>query len=151
LGPLDVHSTRELLSQRSQLATSRPSRGRRAGERIRTAFESVSIRGPSREAQRTGRQELVARHHEGADAQRLCIEMHITELAPGLAPHAPHHHVHEEAVFLLEGTIEVTITGKSTKLNPGSVAYVASNEEHGWKNVGVTRARYVVLALGSEK
>ena len=30
----------------------------------------------------------------------------------------------------------VTIAGRSANLGPGSVAYVASNEEHGWRNVG---------------
>jgi quercetin dioxygenase-like cupin family protein len=78
------------------------------------------------------------------------VEMHITELAPGLAPHPPHHHVHEEMIMIREGTLEVTIAGRSTKLGPGSVAYVASNEEHGWRNVGTTRAQYFVLALGRE-
>jgi len=78
------------------------------------------------------------------------VEMHITELAPGLAPHPPHHHAHEEMIMIREGTLEVTIAGKSTKLGPGSVAYVASNEEYGWQNVGTTRAQYFVLALGRE-
>ena len=76
------------------------------------------------------------------------VEMHITELAPGLAPHPPHHHAHEEMIMIREGTLEVTISGTSKKLGPGSVAYVASNEEHGWQNVGTTRAQYFVLALG---
>ena len=78
------------------------------------------------------------------------VEIHITELAPGLAPHPPHHHAHEEMIMIREGTLEVTIAGKSAKLGPGSVAYVASNEEHGWQNVGTTRAQYFVLALGRE-
>ena len=78
------------------------------------------------------------------------VDMHITELAPSLAPHPPHHHAHEEMIMIREGTLEVTISGKSTKLGPGSVAYVASNEEHGWQNVGTTRAQYFVLALGRE-
>jgi quercetin dioxygenase-like cupin family protein len=75
------------------------------------------------------------------------VEMHETELAPGLAPHPPHHHVHEEMIMIREGTMEVTIAGKTSTLGPGSVAYVASNEEHGWKNVGSGRAKYFVLAL----
>ena len=78
------------------------------------------------------------------------VKMHITELAPGLAPHPPHHHAHEEMIMIREGTLEVTIAGVSTKLGSGSVAYVASNEEHGWRNVGTTRAQYFVLALGLE-
>ena len=54
-------------------------------------------------------------------------------------------------IMIHEGTMEVTISGKSTKLGPGSTAYVASNEEHGWKNVGDKRALYFVLALGRDK
>ena len=76
------------------------------------------------------------------------FDIHKTELGIGMAPHPPHHHEHEEMVMVHEGTIEVTISGKSTRLEPGSVAYVASNEEHGWKNVGATRASYFVIAFG---
>ncbi len=75
------------------------------------------------------------------------IEMHETELAAGTAPHPPHSHVHEEIVMVREGTIEVTVKGVASRLGPGSVAYVASNEEHGWRNVGETRARYTILTL----
>jgi len=76
------------------------------------------------------------------------IDMHETELAAGTMPHPSHHHAHEELMVLREGTLEVTIAGKTTRVNGGDVVYVASNEEHGWKNVGSTRARYYVMALG---
>jgi quercetin dioxygenase-like cupin family protein len=76
------------------------------------------------------------------------IEMHETELAPGLAPHPPHKHVHEELLIVREGTMEVTILANTATLGPGSVAYIASNEEHGWRNVGSTTARYFVVTLG---
>lgn len=76
------------------------------------------------------------------------IEMHETELAAGQMPHAAHHHVHEELMLVREGIMEVTISGKSQRLGPGGVAYVASNEEHGWKNVGETPAHYFVFTLG---
>lgn len=79
------------------------------------------------------------------------LEMHMTELGPGMAPHPPHRHVHEEAIFIHAGTLEVTISGKSASLGPGSSAYVASGEEHGWKNVGTGRALYWVLELGSNE
>jgi quercetin dioxygenase-like cupin family protein len=74
--------------------------------------------------------------------------MHETELEAGLAPHPPHHHLHEEILILREGTVEVMIEGKTTRLEPGSVAYIASNEEHGWRNVGKDRAKYYVLTFG---
>jgi quercetin dioxygenase-like cupin family protein len=79
------------------------------------------------------------------------IEMHLTELDPGQAPHAPHRHVHEELFMLREGTVDMTISGKTTRLGPGSVAYVASNELHGLVNSGTDAAHYFVIALGDDK
>jgi quercetin dioxygenase-like cupin family protein len=87
---------------------------------------------------------------EGATHAGVPIELHITELAPGEAPHPPHHHVHEEMILILEGTVEVTILDGRATLGPGSAAFVASNEQHGWRNVGTSAARYFVLALGRD-
>jgi len=88
---------------------------------------------------------------KGVTHSGYALEMHETELAPGQAPHPPHHHVHEEAILIREGTVEVTIGGKSAVLGPGSAAYVASGEEHGWKNVGTGPAKYFVVELGDNK
>jgi uncharacterized cupin superfamily protein len=78
------------------------------------------------------------------------IDLHESELPPGEAPHPPHRHVHEEMLLMREGTLEVTIDGVSTRLGPGSVAYLASNQLHGWRNLGATTATYFVLALGND-
>jgi mannose-6-phosphate isomerase-like protein (cupin superfamily) len=78
------------------------------------------------------------------------IELHLTELGPGQEPHPPHKHVREEMLLLQRGTLDVTIDGHITRLTPGSVAYVASNHEHGWKNPGDGPAEYFVIALGRE-
>jgi quercetin dioxygenase-like cupin family protein len=86
----------------------------------------------------------------GATHTGYSIEMHETELAPGLAPHPPHHHAHEEMLLLREGTMEITIAGKVSVIGPGSVVLVGSNDEHGWRNVGTTRAAYFVMALGRD-
>lgn len=59
--------------------------------------------------------------------------------------------MHEEAMFIKEGMLEVTIAGKASRIGPGSVVYVNSNDEHGLKNVGDAAATYFVLALGREK
>ena len=53
--------------------------------------------------------------------------------------------------MIREGTIEVTIEGKTSRIGPGSVAYVASNQEHGVHNPGPDHAQYFVFALGTEK
>jgi mannose-6-phosphate isomerase-like protein (cupin superfamily) len=79
------------------------------------------------------------------------VELHESDLAPGSAPHPPHHHDHEEIFMMREGTLEVTIEGKSSLIGPGSAAYVASNQEHGVHNPGPGHAQYFVFALGTDK
>ncbi len=76
------------------------------------------------------------------------LEVHETTLAPGGAPHPPHHHVHSEMWLIREGTVEITVSGTSYCLGSGSVGFVHSNEEHGIKNVGSTLASYFVVAVG---
>jgi quercetin dioxygenase-like cupin family protein len=76
------------------------------------------------------------------------VDLHETELAPGAAPYAPHRHEHEEMIMIREGTLEITIEGKVTSAGPGSVVYAASNDLHGWRNIGTTKAQYFVIALG---
>jgi mannose-6-phosphate isomerase-like protein (cupin superfamily) len=76
------------------------------------------------------------------------LEVHETTLAPGGAPHPPHHHVHSEMWLIREGTVEITVNGKSYQLGPGSVGFVHSNDEHGIKNIGSTPATYFVVEIG---
>jgi mannose-6-phosphate isomerase-like protein (cupin superfamily) len=78
------------------------------------------------------------------------IELHMTELGPHAAPHPPHKHVHEELVMIRTGTLEVTMQGRTATYGPGSVIYLASNDEHGWKNAGEEPAEYFVIALGTD-
>src|SRR5262249_7054158 len=92
------------------------------------------------------RQMMTGKTHSGD-----LVDLHETALAPGQMPHAAHHHVHEEMLLIREGTLDVTVRGKTDRLGPGSAVYIASNEEHGWKNVGSTQAKYFVVALGDDK
>jgi len=78
------------------------------------------------------------------------LEVHETVLEPDARPHPPHRHVGEELFLVSSGTLEATIAGKSTRLGPGSVLFVASNEEHGVRNVGTTAAQYFVITLGQK-
>ena len=76
------------------------------------------------------------------------LEVHETTLPPGGAPHGAHHHVHSEMWLIREGTVELTVNGTGSRLGPGSVGFVHSNDEHGIKNVGSTPAVYFVVAIG---
>jgi mannose-6-phosphate isomerase-like protein (cupin superfamily) len=76
------------------------------------------------------------------------VEVHETTLSPGGAPHPPHRHLHSEMWLIREGTVELTVEGKSTQMGPGSVGFVRTNEEHGIKNIGTQPATYFVVAIG---
>ncbi|MEO8049982.1 MAG: cupin domain-containing protein [Acidobacteriota bacterium] len=87
----------------------------------------------------------------GTTHKGSAVELHLTELDPGMAPHPPHQHLHEKMALVQIGELDVTITGKTTRLTPGSVAFVASNELHGWKNPTAGRTQYFVIALGQNQ
>ena len=84
----------------------------------------------------------------GRLATSEALEVHETTLAPGSMPHPPHRHVHSEMWLIREGTVELTVEGKSAQLGAGSVGFVRSNDEHGIKNVGRGPAMYFVVAIG---
>jgi mannose-6-phosphate isomerase-like protein (cupin superfamily) len=78
------------------------------------------------------------------------ISLHESDLAPHSEPHPPHQHRHEEMVLILEGTLEFTINGKSTRAGAGSVMFAGSNDLHGIRNPDDSHAKYFVFALGPE-
>jgi mannose-6-phosphate isomerase-like protein (cupin superfamily) len=98
-------------------------------------------------------------HRNGANTSRPILdgtthsndhlEVHETTLAPGSSPHPPHQHTHEELFLMMEGTLAVTIAGKTTEIGPGSAAFVHSGELHGVRNPGTTPAQYFVVATGT--
>jgi mannose-6-phosphate isomerase-like protein (cupin superfamily) len=59
-------------------------------------------------------------------------------LKPGESPHPPHRHIDEEIMLITQGTGEIVVDGKVTKVNPGSMMYAGSNVEHGITNTGDT-------------
>jgi mannose-6-phosphate isomerase-like protein (cupin superfamily) len=87
---------------------------------------------------------------KGATHTGFPIELHMTELGPHAGPHPPHKHVHEELLMIRRGTLEVTMQGKTANYGAGAVVYLASGDEHGWKNAGTDPVEYFVLALGTD-
>ncbi len=105
-------------------------------------FEDLSVResGPIR----------IYQVFTGTTHAGFLLDLHESELAASQAPHEPHRHAHEEMILIREGTLEFNVSGRKTLLGPGSIAYVASNESHGFRNPGNTPAKYFVLSLDQD-
>jgi quercetin dioxygenase-like cupin family protein len=77
------------------------------------------------------------------------LEIHITTLNPGEAPHEPHKHPDEELVIIKEGTVEFLVNGQKQTVGPGSIVFQASNQMHAVRNVGTVPAIYHVIKWNS--
>ena len=75
------------------------------------------------------------------------FESHVTTIEAGLEPHDAHRHPDEEIIIIKQGTLEVTINGKTQQAGEGSMFFFASNDLHGMKNVGASRATYFVIRI----
>lgn len=64
---------------------------------------------------------------------------------PGMATHAPHTHAEDEFFFVLEGTAEFYLNGKTMIGEKYSAFYCPRNSEHGIKNIGNTELKYLVI------
>jgi len=73
------------------------------------------------------------------------LEIHVTTLNPGKESHPPHKHPNEELIILRQGTCETLSNGTWTRVGPGSVVFNASNQLHGFRNVGTDPAIYHVI------
>ena len=73
------------------------------------------------------------------------LEIHISTLKPGLSPHEPHKHEHEELLIVKQGTLETFQNGQTRRIGPGGIIFQASNEMHNVRNVGDAPAVYYVI------
>ncbi|MFB6342594.1 cupin domain-containing protein [Saccharicrinis sp. FJH62] len=69
----------------------------------------------------------------------------MSVVAPHSATHPPHKHVEDEFFFVLEGTAEFYLDGKTKVAGPYTSFYCPPNTEHGIKNVGDTELKYLVI------
>lgn len=77
------------------------------------------------------------------------LEIHVTALPAGKTTHAPHTHANEEMIVIREGTLDAYQNGKVTRVGPGSLLFMGSNEPHNVTNVGTTTAVYHVINWAS--
>ncbi len=78
------------------------------------------------------------------------IGVHESQQPAGMAPNAAHTIQHTEVMVVVEGTLEFTHDGKSEKVGPGGVIFVATGTLHSVRNVGDGPARYCVVQIGGD-
>jgi len=59
---------------------------------------------------------------------------------PGEGPASHVHYDQEEMFFIVEGTIELTVDGRTSTAGPGTIVFIPRNVVHSFKNVGDTTA-----------
>ena len=84
------------------------------------------------------------RHFAGATPATSDVLSGVLELKPGHEPHPPHTHADEEFLYLIEGSGEWFLNGKTIPAKAGDVLYPAPNDEHGIKNTGTTPLKFFV-------
>jgi quercetin dioxygenase-like cupin family protein len=77
-------------------------------------------------------------YFDGATDQLKGLTMGSLRLKPGKEPHPPHQHPEEEIMVIAEGTGEISVEGKVTKVAAGATMYCAGNKLHGIVNTGKT-------------
>lgn len=69
----------------------------------------------------------------------------LSVVEPHSATHAPHRHIEDEFFFVLEGTAEFYLDGKTQVVGENTSLYCPSNMEHGIRNVGDSQLKYLVI------
>lgn len=138
-----------LLPAVAAAAAARPVTGRQAGA-TSTALDTKMYHHAaipySGDDRKKGRRFFLGETHGGFN-----LEAHETILGAGVETHAPHRHVHEEIIVVVEGTVETYNEGRTETVEAGSVIFFGSNQMHSARNVGAIPARYYVIELRGDE
>ena len=77
-------------------------------------------------------------YFDGSTDQLKAMTFGSLQLKPGATPHPPHEHPEEEIMVVTEGSGEISVEGKVTKVAAGSSMYCAAGKLHGIVNTGKT-------------
>ena len=73
----------------------------------------------------------------------LTVKMSV--VAPRQATHPPHQHEGDEIFFVLEGTAQFYLDGKTTTGGAYASFYCPAGSKHGISNAGSTELKYLVI------
>jgi mannose-6-phosphate isomerase-like protein (cupin superfamily) len=80
-------------------------------------------------------------YYDGPTGQLGSMTSGSVLMKPGMT-HEPHQHPEEEFMVITEGSGEITVAGKVTKVANGSMMYSAAGTLHGIQNTGKTPLRF---------
>jgi len=78
------------------------------------------------------------------------IGVHESAQPAGMVANPPHTIQHTEVMVVVEGTLAFEHDGKSERVGPGGVIFVASGTLHTVRNVGEGTAKYCVVQVGGD-
>ncbi|MBI4553136.1 MAG: cupin domain-containing protein [Candidatus Latescibacteria bacterium] len=79
------------------------------------------------------------------NSERLVI--HTNEYAPGGGSGDAHAHSNQEqAFYILEGRMEVTVGDKTYEVGPGDCVLLPRNVMHGHRNIGETPLKFLFIS-----
>ena len=67
------------------------------------------------------------------------MEPHLFTIAPGAGSGDSYAHEGEEFIFVLRGTLDISLEGEEYVLQAGDSFYFESNTPHTWRNSGKSR------------
>ena len=73
----------------------------------------------------------------------LTVKMSV--VGPNQATHAPHKHPGDEIFYVLEGTAQFYLDGKTTTGGPNTTFYCPVRSEHGISNASSKELKYLVI------
>lgn len=89
---------------------------------------------------------------EGSSTHLEYLEMHATTQFPGAKPSTAHANDDiEECIIVKEGTMKVTVEGRSTILGPGGIILLMPQQMHSIQNAGNSNLTYFVMRYRSRK
>ncbi|GGA52689.1 transcriptional regulator [Nitratireductor aestuarii] len=75
------------------------------------------------------------------------MEAFVAEFPENSVPSEPHQHGTEELVYILAGTLQVTIASKKVKLEEGDAMAFDSSEPHHYQRVGIEACKALVVTV----
>jgi len=75
----------------------------------------------------------------------------MSVVGPNQASHAPHKHAGDEIFYVLEGTAQFYLNGKTTTGGANTTFYCPENSEHGISNASNKELKYLVIRKYSKE